>query len=119
MVSIMEGEQDGLWQILSSTPLWSEAEKIPSSKRKLEILSFLRQRHEHIKMTATIQQRAQALGEMGFHIYDAFHVACAEAAHADLFLTTDKQLLNCAVKNAPNIKVTVRNPAVWLNEHTL
>lgn len=48
---------------------------------------------------------------MFFHIkpYDALHLASAEFGEADVFLTTDKKLINSSKK--ANLKMKVLNPA--------
>ena len=42
------------------------------------------------------------------------HLAAAEAAHAEYFLTTDDYLLRRAHRHADELKVKVENPAKWL-----
>ncbi len=47
---------------------------------------------------------------------DALHIACAEKAKADVFLTTDDNLLSKAVQNKTMMKVKVENPLRWVTE---
>jgi uncharacterized protein with PIN domain len=51
---------------------------------------------------------------MGFKLYDALHLAFAETASVDIFLTTDDRLLRKAKQYNDSIKVKVENPVVWL-----
>jgi predicted nucleic acid-binding protein len=52
--------------------------------------------------------------EIGFGAYDALHLACAEHGNADVFLTTDDQLLRLATEKAEMLAVKVDNPLTWL-----
>ena len=54
---------------------------------------------------------------LGFTLYDALHLAFAEASDATVFLTTDDRLLRKAISYAGNIKVRVSNPVTWLMEN--
>ncbi|MFB2897341.1 hypothetical protein ACE1CI_30865 [Aerosakkonemataceae cyanobacterium BLCC-F50] len=66
--------------------------------------------------------RTQQLESLGFGLYDSFHLACAEAAKADIFLSTDVRVAspkeNRLLKNARRyenqLQVAVNNPVIWL-----
>lgn len=62
--------------------------------------------------------RAQQLESMGFHAFDALHLACAESGDADVFLTADDQLLRIARNVGVQLEVKVQNPLAWLREVT-
>ncbi len=47
---------------------------------------------------------------------DAIHLACAESAEVDVFLTTDDRLLKKAKRIGKILKVRVANPVHWLME---
>jgi predicted nucleic acid-binding protein len=53
---------------------------------------------------------------MGFRTYDALHLACAEQAMVDIFLTTDDRMLRIATRHNAQLKVRVANPLDWLLE---
>jgi hypothetical protein len=44
------------------------------------------------------------------------HLACAESGSADVFLTTDDQLLRRAASCASLTRMRVENPLQWLEE---
>jgi predicted nucleic acid-binding protein len=44
---------------------------------------------------------------LGLRNFDAFHVACAEFANADVFATTDDRLLTLAKQHAAALRVRV------------
>jgi hypothetical protein len=47
---------------------------------------------------------------------DALHVACAESADVDVFLTTDDQLTRAAARAAAEIRVAVQNSLSWVSD---
>ena len=54
---------------------------------------------------------------LGLDLFDAFHVAsaeAAEAAEADIFLSTDDRLLKTAARNQSYMQIKLENPAIWL-----
>lgn len=61
-----------------------------------------------------IDVRAQTLENLGFRLYDSFHIACAEVSQADVFLTTDDRLLKRVMRYKDRIQVQVSNPVTWL-----
>ena len=70
-----------------------------------------------VETTDSIEDRAESLCKLGFTLYDALHLAFAEASDATVFLTTDDRLLKKAISYAGKIKVRVSNPVTWLMEN--
>ncbi len=66
----------------------------------------------HISLTPANEQRAAELQKWNIAPLDALHLASAESAHADYFLTTDDDLLRRAKR--AGLKVKIENPAKWL-----
>ncbi len=48
--------------------------------------------------------------------FDAMHIACAEEGKADIFLTTDDEIIKKYNKNAGAFKVKIQNPLQWMAE---
>jgi predicted nucleic acid-binding protein len=44
------------------------------------------------------------------------HLACAESAKVDVFLTTDDRLLRLAKRVSKDLDVLVENPLDWLED---
>jgi len=61
-------------------------------------------------------ERAGQLEALGFHDFDALHLACAESGGADVFLTTDDRLHRLARRQAEHLRVRVCDPVMWLKE---
>lgn len=54
-----------------------------------------------------LARRTQELMALGFRNFDAFHVACAELANADVLATTDDRLLTLSQRHAGLLAVRV------------
>ena len=61
-------------------------------------------------------KRAKELQKEDFQVFDALHIACAESAKADVFLSTDDHLLKQAKQVSKRLKVRVENPLAWVEE---
>ena len=55
--------------------------------------------------TEDLVRRTSELMPFGFRNFDALHVACAELAEADVFVTTDDRLLRLANRHATLLRV--------------
>jgi predicted nucleic acid-binding protein len=60
-----------------------------------------------------LKKRAEHLQKLGFASYDAAHIASAERASSDIFLTTDDRLVRKSHAFAQLLKVKVNNPLQW------
>jgi hypothetical protein len=66
------------------------------------------------EVTQAVEDRGVEIEGLGFSALDALHLACAEAAKAHVFLTTDDALLARADRERSKLAVKVANPATWL-----
>jgi predicted nucleic acid-binding protein len=57
--------------------------------------------------------RARQLEEQGISPFDALHLASAEQGGADVFLTTDDDLVRRARRNPGRFHIRVENPVSW------
>src|SRR5215510_15814636 len=106
----------GVWQWLSSAVVEEEVNNTPSHERRSRVRNMLSGAQSTIALTATAIMRAQELKAMGFRTYDALHLACAEQATVDVFLTTDDHVLRIATRHTAQLQVRVANPLAWLLE---
>jgi predicted nucleic acid-binding protein len=104
------------WQWLSSAVVEEEVNNTPNSERRYRVKSMLEGAYATVMLTDTAVERAQVLKAMGFRTYDALHIACAEQATVDVFLTTDDRVLRIATRHAEHLQVRVANPLDWLLE---
>lgn len=84
---------------------------LPQSRVRYVVFALDRKRPD-------LMDRASELETIGFGAYDALHLACAERANADVFLTTDDKLLRLSREHSCTLKVKVENPLIWLKEVT-
>lgn len=106
------------WQWVSSVVVEDEVDQTPSPERRARVRAMLPAAQLRVGLTDVIVARAKSLHGLGFHPYDALHLACAEQAAVDVFLTTDDRVLRVAASRAALLQVRVVNPLVWLVEVT-
>jgi len=117
---ILHSCEDKTFKLMTSDSLEAEINKDPNVERKERVVGLLSLATIKVKHSENLQQKIQALMQLGFTTYDAAHIASAEKGNADVFLSTDDRLVRRAKKHKDYIKVTVDNPAAWLlnvNEH--
>ena len=102
------------WSYFSSDVLLDEILETADHDRREKLLLLYHSATEHISFSEAIFSRANELERFNIKSYDALHVASAEAAQADVFLTTDHRLINNAKK--AGIRIPVLNPLIWLVE---
>jgi predicted nucleic acid-binding protein len=70
-----------------------ENEQNPFELRRRWVTRCIRLASFHREVDEDIKRRGETLERQGLKAIDALHVACAEAAGSDYFLTCDDQLL--------------------------
>lgn len=114
IVTIIDRCENGGWELLISDVIMSEINMTPDIDRRAKVLLMCRPFSDIIKASPEIFSRAETLKKAGIKTYDAFHIASAELGGANVFLTTDRRLINASAR--ADIKILVSNPAVWLME---
>jgi len=115
---ILDYCQNGKLRLLNSEVIDFEILSIADKYRQSKIITILSMSDldSKIKINSKTVIRAKEISKMGFKPFDAIHIACAESANADIFLTTDDKLLNNAHKNIKMLGVKIDNPVLWLME---
>lgn len=85
-------------------------------ERRERLLLLARQSHYLVKITDEILSRAEELEASGFDSYDAIHLASAEQAKVDVFLTTDDGIQKAANRKKTVFSFALANPVRWLEE---
>ena len=114
VLTIVNRCEEGGWELLLSDVLIEEIKAIHNLAKRQKVLLLCRLARESIALSDEITIRANELVQSGIKFYDALHVASAEAGDVDVFLTTDRRLLNAAKRT--EVKVNVSNPMTWLSE---
>lgn len=99
---------------VSSEVVDHEVSVTPDVTRRSRVSALLLGATERIVLADDDEKRAEELRALGFHPLDALHVACAERAGVDAFLTTDDRLLKVARRSAAQLRVAVDNPLQWI-----
>ena len=113
---IFNGMRQYGWQWLGSSAVMAEIQKTPDIARRQAMLLLAKQIDAHVPLNDDVARRVQFLQAAGMGAFDAAHVACAEAGHADIFLTTDDRLLRVSKRLVDEMAVRVENPLRWVQE---
>ncbi len=105
--------RDGKAIRVSSAVLEIEIGRNPDSERRHDVAALLAFANEVVVPLAASAERAASLEKLGFGAFDALHLACAEQAEVDVFLTTDDGLLRQATRSSGLLRVRVENPLSW------
>jgi predicted nucleic acid-binding protein len=106
----------GEWKGVKSAVVDFELGQMPDPDRLIEVGLMVMEMKENIVPTVSERERASLLEGLGFKSIDAVHLACAEKAEVDVFLTTDDQLLKRAKRCQNRLGVKVANPLHWFEE---
>jgi len=106
----------GEWRWTSSEVLGFETGRNPDAERRRRVEVLVASATRSISVDNRMQHRGTELEALGFGALDALHLACAEHAEVDVFLTTDDGLLRRARRLREEIRVRVENPLTWLKE---
>ncbi len=116
VLTILKHIDTGAWSSVSSDTVVYEINNTTDEERKDRLLSINDRAKTHITVDEGIFNRTTVIKEMGFTTYDAMHIACAETAQVDIFLSTDKGLVNRASRNESDLLVKIENPLIWIQE---
>lgn len=114
VLAILKRVQAKEWQLISSEAIEAELERLANPEKLTSIWQLLGFATTTIMLDLQIDQRSQILENLGFGLYDSFHIACAEASQVDVLLTTDDRLLKRAKRYNDSIQVSLNNPVTWL-----
>jgi predicted nucleic acid-binding protein len=104
---------------VSSTALEIEISRNPDRERRRDVAALLAFSNEVVVPRSRAAERGTFLQELGFGTFDALHLASAEQGQADVFLTTDDDLLRRAGRYRNELHVRVQNPVSWYREVAL
>lgn len=116
ILAILENAADRQWAIIISDAVRTEIAAIRDPDRRLGSEAMTVFATEHLPSNPALRRRGRVLEAMGFRGYDSVHLAYAEAAGADVLLTTDDALIRRARRLQHDVGVRVANPLTWLNE---
>lgn len=101
-------------ELISSSVLEYENSRNPDPVKREAMSQYLQMAGSRWEVDEAIRQRGQQLEHNGLNAIDALHVACAEAASSDYFITCDKRLIN----RSSNLAMKVMNSVDFVLETT-
>ncbi|MBV9759062.1 MAG: PIN domain-containing protein [Acidobacteriaceae bacterium] len=101
---------------VGSVVVEAEIARNPDAERRADAQALLEFVKQVVRLDDGIVARARKLQGTGFSEFDALHIACAESAQVDVFLTTDDRLLRGANRLNRELAVRVLNPVSFLEE---
>jgi len=113
---ILEKAHQREWEWVGSDALIYEIEQNTDMERKERLILLAKETSQYIAITDRILEQAEKLELLGFDEFDAVHLASAESANVDIFLTTDDNLQKTANQNKDRLSFLVINPVKWLEE---
>jgi predicted nucleic acid-binding protein len=113
---ILEKLTQGEWEWIGSEVLLYEVGQNPDLENRQRALAFASLARQVVEINEKILRHAEGLEEAGFDAYDAIHLSSAEHGKADVFLTTDDQILVVSARKKSLFSFKVENPVKWLEE---
>jgi len=113
ILAIINNCQTGTWTLITSNVLEAEINQTPNRERIDSVKNILSIAKVKVLSGDWLKSRVEQLLELGFTAYDAAHVASAERASSDIFLTTDDRLIRKSQTYSQLLKVEVSNPLQW------
>ena len=117
VLAILGQIENAKWDWVGSDVLEDEVEQIPDTQKLSRISLLLDFIEENVRIGESEVERARDLQKKGFQLFDALHIACAESAKVDVFLSTDDRLLKLAKRLSNDLQIRVENPLVWVTEN--
>ena len=115
---VMQHCQSKEWEWIGSEVLDFEIQQMPNLEKKRRVELLISHVHHVVPLQSSEKERGKYLQTLGFHTFDALHIACAESGNADVFLTTDGKILKKGSSFSQELKVRVIDPVTWLMEVT-
>jgi predicted nucleic acid-binding protein len=108
--------REGVVIWVGSAVLNVDVSRNPDPDRRREAEALLSFPNEIVVPRKAEADRARHIEELGFSPFDALHLASAEQGGADVFLTTDDDLLRCARRSLGLLHIRLENPVSWYEE---
>ena len=112
---ILQLIEDNEAELITSTVVAYENSRNPHEMRRIWVNKVAQLASHNQPVDPTIRQRAATLENEGLKAIDALHLACAEAAAADYFITCDDRLISRyqRLQSSP-AQLTVCNPTEFI-----
>lgn len=115
VLAILRRVETRQWELAGGAAVEFETDRMPDVERRQRVRALVQLAGHRQGIDVHVQSRARELAAAGLKPLDALHVASAEAASVDVFLTTDDRLLR-TIHRAGVARMAVNNPLPWLHE---
>jgi hypothetical protein len=109
----------GNMTLVSSFALEEENMRSPLSERREKIEDLLSLAQDFVHYSRQIEGRAKGLERWGIMGMDAIHIACAESARADFFVTCDDQLIRKGEMRGGKLEVRIISLMEFVSKEVL
>lgn len=116
VLGLIQLSRTGIVKWTGSDVLDLESSRNPDTDRRKKVEALLAASTSKVMVGSRERGRGKVLETLGFGAFDALHIACAETAGAEVFLTTDDSLRLRALREASKLSIHVENPAKWYAE---
>jgi predicted nucleic acid-binding protein len=116
---ILDQIERGLVEMISSSTLLYENLKSPLVYRREYIAAYLDMASVFVTADKALRERAREITQQDIAPLDALHLASAERARADWFLTCDDRMLRKARRRQLTVRVKVSTPVEFIAERRL
>jgi predicted nucleic acid-binding protein len=113
---ILDAISTGRHHWVSSAAVDFEVRRCPDAARRSALLVLLELSQETQALDDDTLARAEFHGAAGLRVIDALHVALAERAGCEVFLTTDDDIRRKVERLAETSRIRVLNPVEWVSE---
>lgn len=108
--AIVERAESGQIQLIRSPAHLLENDRNPREDSRLAAALWIDRTAVDVALSDEVQARARDLVGLGFGVMDALHLAFAEAASADWFVTCDDRLTKLGIRLGAQVRVAIVGP---------
>jgi len=116
ILTILGHCEKGDWKLVGSEIVDLEIFRTPDSNRKEKVYQLSKISKVKVEVNKQVWDRYEVLKKTNLPDFDILHIACAEIGKADIFLTTDDDIIKRINKSNIELKVDIKNPIKWLME---
>lgn len=106
----------GKINFLNSFAIEYEISAISETERESKIREYLKAASTYVDYDKKIENRANELKKLGFSAMDSVHIAVAEFAEVDYFVTCDDDIIKLSEKLKKRIKIKVTSVSKLVTE---
>ncbi|MGH7964288.1 MAG: PIN domain-containing protein, partial [Candidatus Binatia bacterium] len=119
MIVILDAAERGYIELISSSALLYENLMSPLVARREYVATYLDMASAFVTLDEILRERAQEIERQGIASLDALHLASAERAGAEWFVTCDDHILRKARRGKLPVRFRVSTPVEFVTERRM